>query len=155
MRLILIGAPGSGKTTLARRLSKFLKIPHIEADTIFWSGQDLRKAIDVLTDGKDWILEGHLSKHHDITFPKADAFLVITGSPMVYLRRSLMRDLFAPSKFWFNLRNHSMLEKKRQDLLRKIKPESKKVFYLENLAYCSEGELEALAEALKSSSAKA
>lgn len=152
MKLILIGAPGSGKTTLARMLSGMTSSPHIEADAIFWSGKNLREELDRLTDSSDWILEGHLSKHHDITFPKANCFLIITGSPLVYLFRSLKRDLLAPSKFWFNLKNHKRMEEKRQDLISAIKEKNpERVFVLENLSYPTEGELKTLAKTLESS----
>ena len=153
--MILIGAPGAGKSSLARKLSVLTSAPHIEADRIFWTGKNLRSELDRLTDAPTWILEGHLSKHHDLTFPKADGFLIITGNPLVYLLRSLKRDLRAPSKFWFNLKNHSRMERKRQDLIRTAKRlRPGRVFYLENLSYPPEGELKALGKALEAAPAQ-
>jgi len=155
LRLILIGAPGSGKTTLAHILSKKLRAPHIEVDRIFWGEGDLRAELLRLIKQDDWILEGHLSKHHDITFPRANAFLVITGNPLVFLYRSLKRDLLSPSRFWFNLKNHRRMERKRQELIQKIiKRRPEEIFYLENLSYPTESELKSLTEALIASTSK-
>lgn len=155
MRIIIIGAPGAGKSTIARELSSLLQISHLKADDLFWGAEDFRREIDHRTEEADWILEGHLSKHHDLTFPKAQAFLVISGPPLVYLLRSLKRDVRRPKKFWFNLRHHRSLEDKRQGLIRQLKevvPE--KLFYLENLSYPTEGELKTLAEALQGATSK-
>lgn len=155
MRLILIGAPGSGKSTLARRISALTKIPHLEADKIFWSGEDLRSKLGQLTDSENWILEGHLSKHHDITFPKAHCFLVIRGNPKIFLFRALRRDIFSPKKFFFNLKNHRQLEEKRNALIRDLEEKrAGPIFFLDNLSHPMESELKALAETLKSSSSK-
>lgn len=38
MRIHIIGGPGSGKTTLARRIASRLKIPFYEMDVIGWEG---------------------------------------------------------------------------------------------------------------------
>lgn len=155
MRLILIGAPGSGKTTLARRLSLHLNFSHLEADAIYWSGKKLRGEIDALTLGENWILEGHVSKHSDISFPRADKFLILTGTPLVYLYRSLKRDLLKPSRFWFNLKNHNQMESKRQELIERLKSERKEdLIYLENLSHLSESDLKTFAETLKASALK-
>ena len=36
MRIVVIGTPGAGKTTLARRIAGQLELPHIELDAINW-----------------------------------------------------------------------------------------------------------------------
>lgn len=153
MKLILIGAPGSGKTNLARRLSKISHTPHLEADKIFWARKNLREELYRLTQEENWILEGHLSKHFDITFPRADKFLILTGQPKVFLLRALRRDILKLSKFWFNLKNHQKMEEKRSSLIEDLlKTREKDVFYLENLSYPSESDLKSLAEALQGTS---
>jgi len=38
MRIHIVGGPGSGKTTLAKRLAASLAIPFYELDTIGWKG---------------------------------------------------------------------------------------------------------------------
>ncbi|HEY9878873.1 MAG TPA: AAA family ATPase, partial [Leptolyngbyaceae cyanobacterium] len=35
-RVAVVGAPGSGKTTLARQIAQKLQIPHVELDALFW-----------------------------------------------------------------------------------------------------------------------
>ncbi|KAA0955149.1 DNA topology modulation protein FlaR [Planococcus sp. ANT_H30] len=68
MKIYIIGSVGSGKTTLARQLSKVLTIPHFETDNFVWSRQgdgDMRNAESVRDDQLltavrqiNWIIEG-------------------------------------------------------------------------------------------------
>ncbi|ANU10991.1 hypothetical protein A1A1_07924 [Planococcus antarcticus DSM 14505] len=46
MKIYIIGSVGSGKTTLARKLSALLEIPHFETDNFVWQrqgGADVRR----------------------------------------------------------------------------------------------------------------
>ncbi|MDA3900677.1 MAG: DNA topology modulation protein FlaR [Spirochaetes bacterium] len=40
MKIYIIGAAGSGKTTLARQISDILKTPYTDLDEIFWDNQN-------------------------------------------------------------------------------------------------------------------
>jgi nucleoside-triphosphatase THEP1 len=79
-RILIIGAPGVGKTTYARKLGEKLQIQYIEVDRIYWKekkggkvNQEFESELLALTNKDEWIIEG-LSKltipliGHRITF---------------------------------------------------------------------------------------
>ena len=66
-RIYIFGAPGSGKTTLAKKLSKQLKYPHFETDVIKWNHQTRQRRPEaerdarlnkIFTENKTWVIEG-------------------------------------------------------------------------------------------------
>lgn len=83
-RIVVWGVTGSGKTTLARRLSESLGRPRIELDAIFWKPNwvqtpddefraKVRAAITGARDG--WVLDGSYSRISDIYLAEADTLL--------------------------------------------------------------------------------
>nr|MBA4405621.1 hypothetical protein [Nanoarchaeum sp.] len=65
-KVYVLGAPGSGKTFLAKKLSKILGIEHFDLDDIFWekkysvkrSDEEREKLLQKITKKKQWIAEG-------------------------------------------------------------------------------------------------
>jgi adenylate kinase family enzyme len=85
-RIVVWGVTGSGKTTLARRLSERLGLPRIELDAIFWKpgwvetpDEAFRaKLRAALADaGEGWVLDGSYSRVSDIYLAEADTLLWI------------------------------------------------------------------------------
>lgn len=68
MKIYIVGSVGSGKTTLARKVSAKLQIPHFETDNFVWTRHptgDIRNEIEVrdqlLQDAialNNWVIEG-------------------------------------------------------------------------------------------------
>lgn len=65
-RILILGDAGRGKTTLAQKLSKKLKIPFHSTDDFYWKTkfserQDMEESIDEISkvySGNEWIVEG-------------------------------------------------------------------------------------------------
>ncbi len=68
-RIIIIGCPGSGKTTLAKRLSERMQLPLVHLDTLGWHGnweQTSNDEFDRLLMNElakpEWIIEGNYNR---------------------------------------------------------------------------------------------
>ncbi len=104
MRILIVGLPGSGKTSLARKISQQLKIPHIEADSLYWRTgsaeslasfrNDVRRAVLE----ESWIFEGHFSKIQDIVLPLATNAIVMETKSYRSFYRMVFRELKAIAK---------------------------------------------------------
>ena len=87
MKIYIVGSVGSGKTTLARKLSKKLQIPHFETDNFVWTRHpagDIRNEIEVrdqllleaiTTD--NWIIEGVHIDWTDMGLQEADQIIFL------------------------------------------------------------------------------
>lgn len=84
-KIRIIGTCGSGKSFLAKNLSKKLKIPHYDLDDIFFKirhsvrrkDQDIKKLIKNVLKKKSWIIEGLQYYNHNLekTFENADLLI--------------------------------------------------------------------------------
>ena len=80
--MLVWGPACSGKTTVARKISQYLGVPHIELDAIFWQAdwverplEEFRAEVSALiekhTDG--WVFDGnYYSRIADMILPYAD-----------------------------------------------------------------------------------
>ncbi len=156
MRIALLGAPGAGKSHVAKFISANLGIPHIQSDEIYWQGKNLRIEVSKLIEGKDWIIEGHISKLSDLVFPKVDKVIVIEGLNLRSLYRSLKRDWKNPVRAWHNIQFYDKISKKRKEMIVELIAARKDdVLFLNNFPDLSESDLAAFCKSLKSSAVKA
>jgi len=65
IRIVIVGTSCSGKTTLARKLSGRLEIPHIEMDALYWDSnwaeRPKSKFIELVENAvmqKSWVMDG-------------------------------------------------------------------------------------------------
>lgn len=93
MKILIVGIVASGKTTLARKLSKLLGIKHYEIDSIVHddvnkvkrSEKEQRKIINKIDKEETWIMEGTLRGHLFYLCDMADK--VIYLDLPLYVRR--------------------------------------------------------------------
>lgn len=92
-RIHIIGAPGSGKTSIANYLSSISSYPAIDLDDLFWNTKKVnsfsleevrhRELIKIIREDQ-WILEGSYFHWLYHSFERAD--LIILLQPSVWIR---------------------------------------------------------------------
>jgi len=97
-RVIVVGTSCSGKTTLARQLSRALEAPHIELDAIHWKpnwegrpAEEFRQLVSEAVAAEKWVLDGNYSVSRDIVWGRATAIVWLNYSFRVVLWRALYR----------------------------------------------------------------
>lgn len=99
-RIVVIGTTGSGKTTLARRLSEILGISHIELDALNWDPEwtqvaipEFRERTARALEGPAWVADGNYHVVRDIIWSRANTLVWLDYSLWVVLVRLFRRTL--------------------------------------------------------------
>ena len=126
-RIAVIGTTGSGKTTLARRISERLGIPHIELDALHWEpnwGETplgvFRDRVDRALRGDAWVIDGNYSKVRDIIWLRADTIVWIDYALLRILWQLIwrtVRRIVTREKLWNGNREHWDALFSRQSLI--------------------------------------
>ncbi len=81
-RILVIGSPGAGKSTLARRLSERLDLPLIHLDREYfgpgWATpprHEWRERVSALAARPAWVMDGNYASTFDIRVPRATAIV--------------------------------------------------------------------------------
>ena len=99
-RIVVIGSPGSGKSTLTRELAARTSIPAFHLDRLYWQPgwvphPDLgafRDAVDAIVAGDRWILDGGFFDSVGAErFARADTVVLLDAPPIVCLFRAVKR----------------------------------------------------------------
>jgi adenylate kinase family enzyme len=99
-RIIVIGSPGSGKSTFSRRLAEITGLPLIHLDKEFWNygwvetqREEWIKKQEILISGDKWIADGNYGSTLDMRIDKADTIICFQLSRMIcmlsYFKRVL------------------------------------------------------------------
>ena len=108
-RILILGSPGSGKTTLAITLSKILNYPIIHLDYYFRVAS--RKNMDVnyvrekmleLVKPETWIIEGNYLKSLDIRLKRADYIIFLDLPTKKCLKQAYQRFIQTKGKQRFD-----------------------------------------------------
>jgi adenylate kinase family enzyme len=99
-RIAVVGTTGSGKTTLARRVSRLLAIPHVELDALHWGPNWTPFPLEVFRErtaqalgGDAWVVDGNYGKVRDIVWSRADTAVWLDFALPVVMGRLLWRTL--------------------------------------------------------------
>lgn len=97
-RIMVIGAPGTGKSTLSRTIAASLGLPVVHLDQLTWlpgweaqPREPWRQAIAAQVAGEAWVLDGHYASAWDISLPRAEAVVWLDLPRRVYFTRCLAR----------------------------------------------------------------
>jgi adenylate kinase family enzyme len=97
-RYVIVGSTGSGKTTLARELSRIVAAPHIELDALHWSPnwtaastEVFRTKVAEAVSADRWVIEGNYRVVRDLIWPRADCIVWLNYSLPLILRRLVPR----------------------------------------------------------------
>lgn len=81
-RIVVVGTTGSGKTTLAVRLSEKLGLKRIELDSIHWrpnwreiDRQDFVRLVGVEVSGDKWVVDGNYRAVRDLVWSRSEALV--------------------------------------------------------------------------------
>lgn len=135
-KIRIIGTCGSGKSYLAKELSKKLKIPHYDLDDIFWKKKytkrreekEMKKMVNKTMKKNKWIIEGIQYYNHNIekTFKKADLILWLKTKTTTSCYRIIRRYITRKNEKQENAKNTLKLLKSPILYNLNIKSKSKK-----------------------------
>ena len=99
-RVVVVGTSCSGKTTLARQLSRVLGSPHVEMDAIHWMPgwqerpvDEVRRMAGEAAAAERWVMDGNYSAVRDIVWGRATAVVWLNYPFRVVLWRCLRRTI--------------------------------------------------------------
>lgn len=97
-RILVIGCPGSGKSTLSRKLSQKSKLSVLHLDTYYWkanwqepSEAEWRSTANELCKQAEWIMDGNYHSTYDLRFPVADLIIFLDQPRLLCIKRALFR----------------------------------------------------------------
>jgi adenylate kinase family enzyme len=99
-RVLVVGSPGAGKTTLAKQIGQRTALPVVHLDQHFWRPgwelpdmKDWRKQVIALADAPAWVMDGNYSNTYDVRMPPADTLVWLDYPRTTCMRRVLFRTL--------------------------------------------------------------
>ena len=83
-RILILGCPGSGKSTFARALAARTGLPLVHLDNVWWRADGTHipreafdRALDGLLQGEQWIMDGDYSRTYEVRLRAADTVIFL------------------------------------------------------------------------------
>ena len=99
-RVSVVGCPGAGKSTLARRLATLLGVPYVELDAIFhqpdWEDMprdEFRARVGDVAGTDAWVVDGNYTVVRDLVWARADTAVWLDLPRPVVMRRVVARTI--------------------------------------------------------------
>ena len=99
-RVLVLGCPGAGKSTLARSLGEALSLPVVHLDKLWWKSGWVNRTegeFDALLDavllGEEWVIDGNYLRTLPRRLERCDAVVLLDYPRRVCLFRALRRIL--------------------------------------------------------------
>lgn len=97
-RIIIIGSPGSGKSTLSQKLSDKLRLPVVHLDKLWWksgwvesSREEFDQKLDAVLNEDKWIIDGNFSRTLPKRLERADTVIFLDYPTLTCVYRVLKR----------------------------------------------------------------
>lgn len=101
-RIVVVGAPGCGKTTTAQAISAALGIPHVELDALWWEPEWVEagpetfgaRAAEAVA-GEQWVVDGNYFSvgSREVIWPRADTIVWLDLPRRIAVPRVLRRSI--------------------------------------------------------------
>ncbi len=126
-RIIVVGAPGCGKTTTARMIATALAIPHIELDSLWWEPNWVEAGAEVfiqraraVVQQPQWVVDGNYFSvgARDEIWPLADTVVWLDLPRWIAVPRVVRRSVGR------SVRGTELWNGNKENLLQVLRPDS-------------------------------
>ena len=99
-RVLVIGSPGAGKSTLATQLAAALEFPVHYLDLHHWmpgwryrDAADARERVRAIVGTPEWVMDGNFAETFDLRMPRADTLVWLDYPRVTCIRRIVTRTI--------------------------------------------------------------